>query len=202
MQKLALGLLPLVLLAIAGVALAGHRQKPGSEVFTEVAGVKTSSSVDLLTTAPYYGVQALKLWDFDRRVCRLQIEVNGLDAPAGTPSTVLEAAMLCEPKLAESWKRADVGSGQFVTSIAICTKPKDPAPRVRGIELWGAQVTASGKFARSKQSVKLEFPGCEKWSPKRACPDGTVATGVRAYSDGNSGAVGLALRCHQVETLP
>jgi hypothetical protein len=202
MRKLALGLLPILLLAVAGVAFAGHRQKPGSEVFTEAAGVKTSSSVDLVTSADYYGVQALKLWDFDRRACRLQIEENSLNAP-GTPSTVLEATTLCEPKLAESWKRADIGAGQFVTGIAICTvKTKEPAPRVRGVELWGAHVSASGKLARSKQSVKLEFPGCEKWSQKRACPDGTVATGVRTYSEGTSGAVGLALRCHQIETRP
>jgi hypothetical protein len=114
---------------------------------------------------------------------------------------VLEPIKVCEPKSAEAWNRADVGSGQFVTAISVCTsRAKDASPAIHGLELWGALLDAAGK-PKPGSSVKFAFPRCEKWSPRRSCPRGSVATGLRAYvPDAEQGVAGIALRCHELET--
>jgi hypothetical protein len=67
------------------------------------------------------------------------------------------------------------------------------------VELWGAELDESGK-PKPRSSVKFEFPRCQKWSPRRACPWGSIATGLRAYAqDADQGALGIALRCHKLE---
>lgn len=190
----------LVALVLSGAALtAGFRHAPESETFTDPAGEKAGDAVDLLTAPEFYGIRALKLWDFDNRACQLQIEQGSLNA-AG--SSVLDAVKLCEPRLTQAWKRADLGAGRFVTAIAVCTARKPGPQPVRGVEIWGASIGPGAKLAPSKPSVRVQFPGCERWSPRRACPAGSIATGIRAFSVGDDGAVGLALRCHRVESMP
>lgn len=164
--------------------------------WTEPAGAPGSSAVELAVTSEFFGIQALKAWDFDGRACSLQLEQSSFNAPSLRP---LDAARFCEPKQAQSWKRADIGSGQFVTGVSVCTANKDPVGHIHGVELWGASVDVSGKLKPAKQSVKLELPHCEKWSPKRACPAGNVATALRAQLADNEGAVGLALHCQAVK---
>lgn len=188
----------ITLAAFALDALAAafaHQSK--SEKWTEPAGQKTESSVELVTTADYYGLQTLKLWQNDERICKLQIEQGSFNTRS---VGVLEAVKVCEPKSSESWKRADLGSGQFVTGISICTgQGKDAGPALLGVELTGATLEESGK-PRPVAPVKAEFPGCRKWSPRRQCPSGSIATGLRAYTpDEEQGVVGIALRCHKLE---
>lgn len=186
---------------LTGSALAaGHKHKGGSEVFTEPSGHRGSASVDLVTAPEFFGVRGIKLWDFDRRTCQLQLEQASLNAPG---TAVLDAHTICEPKLGQSWKRADAGEGLFVTALAVCTTRSKSSPLpIRGVELWGASVGTSGKLAPARRPVRLEFAGCEKWAPKSACPAGAIATGVRAFTEGDMGAVGLGLRCHRIEAIP
>ena len=142
----------------------------------------------------FFGLQALKLWDFDGRTCSLQLEQSSLNAPSPRP---LDAVRICEPKQTQAWKRADIGSGHFITGIAVCTARTGEQGQIHGVELWGASTDSTGKLKPAKQSVRLELAHCEKWSPKRACPAGSVATGVRGHIGASEiGAVGLALRCH------
>jgi hypothetical protein len=188
-------------LGSAGVALAasGLHHEPGDGAWTEISGVEGVRKTELFTGTEYFAIQALKVWDFDRRLCSVQLEQGALNAQ-GTRSTVLEAVKLCEPKQSEAWKRADLGNGQFVTAVAACVaKSKDASRQLHGVELWGAALDAEGKLKPAPKSVRAGFHECEKWLPKRACPAGSVATGVRAYSDdADSGAIGLSLRCHKL----
>ncbi len=115
----------------------------------------------------------------------------------------LDPVRVCEPKQAQAWKRADVGAGQFVRAISVCTALKAATAEIHGVELWGAAIDANGKVKPAKDSVKVELPHCEKWSARRACPDGSVATGVRAQlGDADIGAIGLTLRCHAIAPSP
>ena len=183
--------------AVASVAVAaGFRWLPETEKWTEAAGTAAGSAVESFVTADYYGLEALKLWDFDGRTCALQLEQSSFNAPSLHP---LDAVRVCEPKQTQAWQRVDVGSGNFVRAISVCTALKGSAGELRGVELWGAAPDANGKLKPAKQSVKLEFPHCEKWSPRRECPDGSVATGIRAHlASPDSGTVGVALRCHSL----
>ena len=190
-------LLSACLAGASGTALAsGFQWLAASVTWTQPAGAPSSASVEALVTAEYYGVEALKLWDFDGRTCSLQLEQSSFNAPSLHP---LDPVRICEPKQAQAWKRVDVGSGNFVRAISVCTALKGAGSEIRGVELWGAAIDGRGKLKPAKASVKLEFPHCEKWSPRRDCPDGSVATGVRAQlADSDVGAIGLALRCHSI----
>jgi len=185
------------LVASATTALAGGFQwLAGGEKWTPPAGTASSASIDALVTAEYYGVEALKLWDFDGRTCSMQLEQSSFNAPSPHPN---DPVRFCEPKQTQAWKRADVGSGNFVRSISVCTALKAGTGEIRGVELWGAAIDGSGKLKPAKDSVKLEFTHCEKWSARRDCPAGSIATGIRAHTaDADVGAVGLALRCHAI----
>lgn len=188
-----MGLLGASLLTVVGAAGAtGFRWRAETEKWIQPAGAASGSAVESLVTADYYGLEALKVWDFDGRACALQLEQSSFNAPSLHP---LEVVRVCEPKQTQSWQRVDVGAGNFVRGISICTALK--GSELRGVELWGAAPDASGKLKPAKASVKVELPHCEKWSPRRECPDGSVATGVRAHvADPETGAVGLTLRCH------
>jgi hypothetical protein len=196
-MKRAIPSLAACLLVASATALgAGFQWRTESTTWTEPAGAAASATAESLVTAEYYGIQALKLWDFDGRTCSLQLEQSSFNAPNARS---MEAVRFCEPKRTQAWKRADVGSGQFVTALSICTKGQ--APEIHGVQLWGAALDGSGKLKPAAESVRLELAHCEKWSPKRACPAGSVATGIRAHvADSDGGAVGLALRCHSIGT--
>lgn len=187
------------LLVVSSAALAaGFQWHPESASWTEPAGTPATTTVESLVTPEYFGLQALKLWDFDGRTCSMQADQSSLNAPSPRP---LDAVRFCEPKQTQAWKRADLGTGHFVTAISVCTaQGKDASPAVHGVELWGASIDATGKLKAAKSSAKLELTSCQKWSPKRSCPAGSVATGIRAHlADPESGAHGFALRCHAVK---
>lgn len=188
------------LVAVAGSALAaGFQWSPESASYTEPAGQAPPTTVEALVTPEFFGIQALKVSDFDGRACSLQLDQSSLNAPSARP---LDAVRLCEPKQSQAWQRADVGTGNFVTAIAVCTaQGKGASPAIRGVELWSASLDAQGKLKPAKSSAKLELANCQKWSPRRTCPAGSIATGIRAHTaDAESGALGLALRCHAVKS--
>lgn len=182
-------------MAAAAVAAFGH--KPGSETWTDPAGKAGASQKDLLTTADYFGLQSVKAWEYNHRMCVLEIEE---EAFATRDVTLLEALKVCEPTVGQAWNRAALGSGEFLTSIAVCTGNAKDDAAIHGIKLVGATLESDGKLKPAKAPVKLEFPDCKRWDRERTCPKGSVATGVRAYfDDAEHGVVGLALRCHALE---
>ncbi|HKY39652.1 MAG TPA: hypothetical protein VJN18_27130 [Polyangiaceae bacterium] len=184
------------LVAVAVAIPTGFQWGAESPTWTDPAGTTGASAVESLIPTEFFGLQALKLWDFDGRTCSMQLEQSSFNAPNPRP---LDPVRFCEPKQTQSWKRADIGSGQFVTGISVCTA-KAPGPQIHGVELWGASIEGNGKLEPAKAPVRLELPSCEKWSPKRVCPAGTLATGMRAHlGESNLGAVGLALRCQAIK---
>jgi hypothetical protein len=193
--------LPSACLVIAALAVPmGLQWNTASVSWTEPAGVTSGTVSESLVPSEFFAVQALKLWDFDGRACSLQLEQGNFNTPSSRP---LDPVRFCEPKQTQAWKRADIGLGQFVTAISVCTALKDQGAQIHGVELWGAALDSAGKLKPAKQSVKLELAHCEKWSTRRTCPAGSVATGVRAHlGDSDSGAIGLALRCHKLSATP
>jgi hypothetical protein len=187
-----------VVLALPAVALAGaFGHEARTESFTEPAGRTGPRSVDAFTIADYYGLQSLKVTEYGGKPCVLDIEQSTF---ATRDLSKMKSVKVCEPSTGESWKFADVGSGLYVSAIAVCTgKDKDDAT-IHGVELWGGALGDDGKVRAAKKSTKLEFPTCKKWQPKRSCPAGQAATGVRGFYDSEtSGLQGLALRCHALE---
>ena len=61
----------------------------------------------------------------------------------------------------------------------------------------GTALDENGKV-KPGAPVKFAFPHCDKWSPRRSCPWGSIATGLRADTEGELGTVGIALRCHKL----
>lgn len=185
------------ILVAAASALGAYGQKAGTETWTEPSGRAGASQKDAVTTADYFGLESIKAWEYNHRTCVLEIEQEAL---ATRDLSRLQALKVCEPTVGQIWNRADLGSGTFLTGIAVCTgKSKDDAS-IHGIKLIGATLEPDGSLKPAKAPAKLESPDCRKWERERSCPKGTIATGVRAFfDDGEHGVVGLALRCHALE---
>lgn len=197
MKRLA-GCLAAVGISVSSVAAFGaFAHKSGSEMWTEVSGKAGASYRDAVTTADYFGLQSVKGWEYNHRLCLLEIEE---EAFATRDKGRLDALKICEPTVGQVWNEAALGSGEFVTGVAVCTGKSKDDPAVHGIQLTGAVLQPDGSLKAAKATVKLEFADCRKWQPPRTCPKGNVATGVRVYYDDDEhGAVGLALRCHALE---
>jgi len=180
--------------SVANPALA---ETVNAETWTSVSGARSASSRDVATTATYYALRAVTLWQYDRRPCALDADESSLRADLRVP---LDRLRLCEPTLGREWKQADVGSRRYVTAIAACRGKRDGA--IHGIALWGAAVGPNGQLVPARNPVFLQFRECTDWQAKRACPAGSVATGIRGYfSDATGGVRGLSLRCRPLEAV-
>jgi len=179
------------------VAAAAVVQKPGTESWTEPSGAMGQAHGDILTTADYYGIQVVRLWEYGKHPCVLRAEQSTF---ATRMLGLLDPLKACEPTVGEEWKQADVGSGKYITAIATCTSKVKDDSTVHGIELWGATVESDGALKPARASTRLTFGECKRWQQKRACPAGAVATGLRSYwNDPAEGIQGIALRCHALE---
>ena len=186
----------LAALLTAGVTFAATiAHAPGSESWTDASGAVGGRQESALAKSRFHALRGLKLWDFDRRACVLEVEQSSLNTPSrGTTGTI----RVCEPRLAQSWKAADVGDGRYVTAIEVCTAEGPDAVGIRGVKLWGSGIDGT-KVEKPSAEVKVELFGCKKWVGKVACPDGKVATGIRArWSDQSTGVTALELRCHSL----
>lgn len=179
------------------IAAAAVFQKAGSETWTEPSGTMGTNHADIVTTADYYGLQIVRLWEYGKHPCVVRVEQSAL-----TTRTLglLDPMKACEPTVGEEWKQADVGSGKYITAISTCTSKAKDDSTVHGVELWGSTVESDGTLKPSNASTRLTFGECKRWQPKRACPTGAVATGLRGFwNDPALGLQGLALRCHALE---
>ena len=195
MTRPSLGLAIAVLFAASTALAVALRYRPGTQSFTAPAGSSGEGFVDVLTTADYYGLQVLTLWDHQQRVCAVQLEQRGF---ATATDSVMERVKVCEPKVAETWRRADVGESHFITAIAACVGGEEGV--VRGVEILGAELSPEGLAQSPDRSARFAFESCA-WSETRSCPPGQIATGVRVHVDDDTekGIVGLSLRCHRLE---
>lgn len=185
-------------MAVTSLAHAGaFGYRAGSETWTEPAGATGASSADVVTTVDYNGLQTIKLRQYDKRACVLEVE----ESPFAAPLLALVSPLkVCEPTGGELWKRMDVGAGVFITALSACSSSVKGDTAIHGLEAWGQVLQPDGKLVPRKGSEKIEFPSCKKWQPRRSCPAGSVASGVRAFhDDATHGFVGFALRCHALE---
>jgi hypothetical protein len=187
--------LVLACVVCAGSALgAAIAHKAGSELWTGVSGKVAVREQEVLAGSRYHALRGVKLWDYDRRTCQLEAEQSSLNSVSRAAAGTIRA---CEPRVSQSWKAADVGDGRYITAIEVCTaEATEPTLGIRGLRVWGSQIDGV-TVDKPSADVKLELFGCKRWRGKAACPDGTIATGIRAhYGDHSTGITGLALRCH------
>jgi hypothetical protein len=193
---------PIALLTLAGVVIAAAAtaasiaHKDGSESWTAPSGSAGSRHETVLARSQNHALRGLKLWDYDRRACALEVEQSSLDAPSRGPAGMVR---VCQPQSSQSWQAADVGDGRYITAIEVCTMDGDGAAAgIRGLKLWGSTLDGT-RVEKASAELKVELFGCKKWRGKVACPEHSVATGLRArYNDAHSGIVGLELRCHEL----
>jgi hypothetical protein len=183
-------------------AWAAYVQDSATETWSGVSGVSGEQQHSLGTAAEYFGLRTLTFYDYDRRTCQVEVGQGALNGgKAVTPAGKLK---VCEPRSSEGWKTLDVGSGLFITGIEVCTeKREDGSVSLRGVRVQGASIEASGSLKPAKAKTEVQFPGCKTWHPKKACPKGAVATGLRAsYGAAEQGYIGLELRCHTLKRVP
>lgn len=183
-----------LLLVASTAAAATIAHKSGSESWTAVAGRLGPRQEAVTTRSEFHALRGLKLWEYDRRACAIDVEQSSLNKPSRGVAGMLRA---CEPRASQSWKAADVGDGRYLTAIEVCTaEGADAPPGIRGLRIWGSTLDGV-KVEPPSADVKVELFGCKKWHGKVACPEGKVATGLRGrYGDAQTGIVGLELRCH------
>jgi hypothetical protein len=184
-------------LLISTLALATWVKSPGSEQWIGPSGSAGPEQTELLTNGPYYGLRSFKFWDYDRRLCVIEASQSSFNAESVTPAGSIK---ICEQSLGAQWKAVDLGSGRFVSAVQVCTD-KVPAEqqRVRGARFWGASIEPDGSVKTKGEAASFELTDCKKWHPKKSCPKGKVATGIRAhYRDGAQGIIGIELLCQAV----
>jgi hypothetical protein len=192
-MKAILSSLAALTLVAGAAAAASVAHEPASESWTSIAGKEAPQTGSVLARSRYHALRGVKLWDYDRRSCVLEVEQSSLNTPSRAAAGTIRA---CEPRVAQSWKAADVGDGRVITALEVCTAEGESAA-IRGMRLWGSGIDADGKVEKPSADVKVELTGCKKWSGKVACPAGQVATGIRArWGDAKDGIVGFELRCH------
>lgn len=192
---------PIALLTLAGVVItaaataASIAHKDGSEFWTAPSGSAGGRHETALAKSRYHALRGVKIWDFDRRACGLEVEQSSLNAPSRSAAGMIR---VCEPRTSQSWQAADVGDGRYITAIEVCTAEAGATPTIRGVRLWGSTLDGA-KVEKPSADLKVELAGCKKWRGKVACPERSVATGLRArYNDPQNGIVGIELRCHEL----
>ena len=184
-------------LLISTAAFATWVKSSGSEQWIGPSGSAGPEQTELLTNGPYYGLRSFKFWDYDRRLCVIEASQSSFNAESVTSAGSIK---ICEQSLGAQWKAVDLGSGRFISAVQVCSdKAAADQQRVRGARFWGAAIEPDGSVKTKGEMVSFELGDCKKWHPKKACPKGKVATGIRAhYRDRSQGIVGLELLCQGV----
>jgi hypothetical protein len=184
----------------SAAAWAGFVQD--AETWSGVSGPAAAHEHTVVTQAEYYALRGLKVYDYDGRAC--VIEVGQASLNGGKNMSDAGKLRACEQRSSESWKYLDVGSGFFITAIETCAqRPDAGGAKLRGIRVQSAAVNPDGSLKSAKEKTEILLGECKKWEPRKSCPKGAVATGLRAmYDDESSGFTGLELRCHTLKTTP
>ncbi len=186
------------LLATALAASAAHVQDAAAETFSGVSGKAAENQRLVVTEQDYQALRSLKLFDYDARACVVEVGAGSLAGGKGV-STV-GRVKVCEPRAAEAWQTLDVGVGRFNTSIQVCTQSQESGQvRVRGVRVQSASVQPSGALKPAKDLTEIQLAGCKEWQPRKVCPKGALATGLRVSYETAEGFSGLELRCHRLK---
>jgi hypothetical protein len=193
--ELSIGLL---VMSGAVVASAGWVRDASKQKLSGVSGIEGAKSEESSVGGEYHALRSFKFWDYDRRACRIEVSQASFNAEHITMAKELK---ICEPNVGESWKAVDLGQGRFVSAVQVCTNKGEKAEqKIRGARFWGAVIDAGGKIADHGKPASFELADCQKWHAKKACPKGTIATGLRAhYDDKAKGFSGLELVCSGIK---
>jgi len=96
----------------------------------------------------------------------------------------------CTGKLAAEYEAESavrLGPGQAITAVRVCLNPG--GERVKGIEIWGAEILDSGALSAHSVSDLERKPNCrdKNWAARVLCPSQQVATGIRAHFNEGKG---------------
>jgi hypothetical protein len=185
------------ILLFSTLALATWVKAPGSEQWIGPSGPAGAQQTELVTNGPYHGLRSFKFWEYDKRLCVIEVSQSSFNAESVTAVGTLK---ICEQALGAQWKAVDLGAARFVSAVQVCSE-KAPADqqRVRGARFWGAAIEPDGSVKAKGEAASFELSDCKKWHPKKSCPKGKVATGIRAhYRDSAQGITGIELLCQAV----
>ncbi|HEY6562130.1 MAG TPA: hypothetical protein VI072_32910 [Polyangiaceae bacterium] len=187
-------------LATALVASAAYVQDPAAETFSGVSGKAAENQKLVATEHDHQALRSLKVFDYDARACVVEVGAGSLAGGKGISS--VGRVKVCEPSSAEAWQTLDVGDGRFITSVQVCTQTQASGTvRLRGVRVQSASVRADGALKPSQAATEIQLAGCKEWNPRRACPKGAVATGLRVnYEGAADGFSALELRCHRLKS--
>jgi hypothetical protein len=186
------------LVLLSATAFATYVRDGSTEEWSGISGPGGAKKSELLAGGEYHSLRSFKFWDYDQRPCAIEVNQVSLNAERVTS---LDRIKICEPKIGESWKAVDLGSGRYVSAVQVCTeKPSEAGQRVRGARFWGVALEGDGSLKEKGKPASFELPDCKKWHERKSCPKGKVATGLRAYyDDAARGITSLELRCHGVK---
>ena len=82
----------------------------------------------------------------------------------------------------------------YVRAAAVCDSKNNNNERIKGLRVFGAHITDAGDVNPTQQRDEFARPNCGTWQSLVSCPDGKIATGIRAHFN-THGFVGLELWC-------
>lgn len=190
-----------VLLAFASVAWAAVTFfMTGGGTWTAVSGLEHVYSSTYAPNSSRSGVSGFTFWEFGDDPMAIQILTTKLCTDNCKATDTHQIATEDDFKIlsyAQTWTvKAD--TDHYITAVQVCLNNTDDAAKrkIKGLKVWGARIDSSGKLQYDKEANSHELPNCYGWSSIVSCPDGKVATGIRAHwVSGKAGFAGIALYC-------
>lgn len=193
--------LTVALAGTAGSALAATYGLKPSSTWTGASGVTgTGSKVAELDPANgtaytkiYYREQSDRPYLLRLRSCKLQTGrdegCDDKDLDLGTKSIGTFNS-----------ETAELGDGNFITSIQVCTNSKPnntEEEEIKGLRVWGSRLETNGSLSPNGSPIEFKLPNCSKWHTKVSCDAKSVASGFRGYYS-QKGFSGIAMRCNEI----
>lgn len=143
------------------------------------------------------GLARVTIWERSDKPCVINVELRELfDAQAYNPPV---GGSLCT----HGSDHVDVSFSEnpryYIRGVAACTNDKTDTSkrRVKGIKIYPAKVQRDGTVTNLSASEADEQAHCKIWHRAVYCPNGYIASKVRAhYKDDYF--TGLSLRCRKV----
>ncbi|MBM4355407.1 MAG: hypothetical protein FJ109_16745 [Deltaproteobacteria bacterium] len=198
---LALGLVGCLAFAAVAWAATSAYFLAASGTWTEVSGVKHALHKQFAPNSTKEGVSEFVFFEKTDDPVSIRVGTRKLcdnDCKAGDSHNLqvrdADPGFLTLPQL---WYAA-ADEDHYVTAIQVCLNGRDDLSKakIKGLKVWSARIDDSGKLVYDNSPNKEELNNCKEWSNKVSCPDGRIATGVRAhYISDSKGFAGLALYC-------
>ncbi len=145
----------------------------------------------------------LKMWEIADHACSWQMQYRKLTPllASGEWSRKIKA---CGSELGKSPKTVELGAGEYVEGIQICTNQRknDKKTRLKGVRLFGARVKSDGTVQSGTSQTEFHRTNCKVWRQKAMCPEGQLAYAATFYEGKKgvftNGIFGVELHCQAV----